>query len=119
MWYRSEGYSGGHQDKERDEYLLFADGFVQWTNVGHMKRRKNWNTSVLVNGCLFTTGGFKRKYSLHEKFSFQKGVKHKKEMPIALEGHTATILSKHKYLICGGVDRKVIKTFQIKESKKI
>ena len=103
----NDGGYGENESEESGEYLLFKDGFVQWANVGNMKRRKSWNTSVLVNGCLFTTGGFRWKDSLHERFSFEKGVKGKKEMPIALEGHTATILSKHKYLICGGLDRKV------------
>ena len=38
----------------------------------------------------------------NEEFSIEGGVKERKEMPIALNGHTATIFGEHKILISGG-----------------
>ena len=71
--------------------------------------------SVLIDGCLFTTGGIdlldeynwyddrKSIITSHlEKFSFPGGVEKKKNMPIALTCHTATMFGKNKMLICGG-----------------
>ena len=37
-----------------------------------------------------------------EGFSFDRGVNEKKDMPISLYGHTATIFGPTKILICGG-----------------
>lgn len=45
-----------------------------------------------------------------EQFSFESGTKDRKELPIALYGHTATVFNDHKMLICGGCDNRVRKT---------
>ena len=52
--------------------------------------------------------------SHHEMFSIQDGVKERREMPISLDGHTATIFAPHKIIVCGGSPtRYVNKTFFI------
>ena len=77
------------------------------------------HSSVFIDGSLFTTGGTNSSnvsslnisyLSNHEEFSIEGGLKDRKEMPIALSGHTATAIGKHTILICGGM-AKVSKTF--------
>ena len=82
-----------------------------------MKMARHQYASVLINGRLFTTGGidsFGDYTSNLEKFSFAGGVEEKKNMPIALTCHTATMFGKHKMLVCGGhtsVRRFVVRPF--------
>ena len=97
------------------EYMLFKQGSNQWKKVGTMKRARWLHSSVCFDGDLFTIGGKDsfntRIISHHEQFSFEGGTKDKKELPIALYGHTATIFDYHKMLICGGRDDLVGKQF--------
>ena len=93
-----------------DEYMLFKPGSNQWKKVGTMRRARYLHASVCFDGDLFTVGGkdsFRTAISHHEQFSFEGGVMDKKQLPIALYGHTATIFDYHKMLICGGRDRMV------------
>ena len=88
-----------------NKYVHYRKDSDQWTTVATMKMARYRHASILIDGCVFTTGGIDSEgecISHHEKFSFEEGVEDKKEMPIALEGHTATIFGKHKLLICGG-----------------
>ena len=106
-----------------DEYVLFKQGCNQWTKVGIMKRARWHHASVYIDGVLLTTGGldsppsvlnFSRVFTVlssvishHEHFSFDGGVRKRKELPIALYRHTATMFGNHKMLISGGRDIKV------------
>ena len=95
-----------------DEYIVFKQGSNQWKKVGTMKRARTHHSSTYINGNLLTVGGIgssSNAISHHEQFSFEGGIKERKEMPIALYGHTATIFNYHKMLICGGRDIKVQK----------
>ena len=123
-----------------DEYLHYEDGSNHWTNVGTMKKARFSHSSVCIDGCLFTTGGCEpllnvendldnvdvfspgrwlddeewKTTSHHEVFSTEGGVKEKREMPIPLSGHTATIFGPHKIIVCGGSPtRYVNKSFSI------
>ena len=107
------------------KYHHYREGSIHWSEVGTMKMARNQYASVLIDGCLLTTGGndsYTGDYTSHlEKFSFAGGVEEKKKMPIALSGHTATIFGKHKMLICGGqtsVRRFVVKHFLNYKNKK-
>ena len=86
-------------------YLYHRIGSNQWKIVGTMKMPRSQYASVLIDGCLFTSGGidsFGNHTSYLEKFSFTGGVEDKKSIPIALSHHTATMFGKNKLLICGG-----------------
>ena len=92
------------------EYLLLKAHSDQWTNVGTMKVARKYHTSVFYDGCLYTTGGLdslNNVISHHEAFSLNGDVKEKKDIPISLQGHTATIFDQYKMLICGGSKRKM------------
>ena len=92
------------------EYLLLETHSDQWTNVGTMKVARKCHTSIFYNGCLYTTGGLdslNKVISHHEAFSLNGDVKEKKDIPIALQGHTATIFDQHKMLICGGSEKRM------------
>ena len=78
-----------------------------------MKKATSCHSSVWIDGRLLTTGGRDSSWkttSHHEEFSFDGGVKERKEMPIALHGHTATTFDQNKVMICGGINEKVSKT---------
>ena len=113
-----------NHENDSCNYLLFKDGFIEWAKVKTKNRAQDWNDlpkkSVIVDGCMYTTGGCNRnghsssilcssprEGSLHEKFSFEICVQERKAMPIALEDHSATLYSKHEYIICGGFDKEV------------
>ena len=90
-----------------NEYLYYKEGSHKWTKIGSMKKARSEHSSVWMDGRLFTTGG--RDYSWksishHEEFSFDGGVKERKEMPTALYGHTSTIFDENKIIVCGGYD---------------
>ena len=92
------------------EYLLLKAHSDQWTNIGTMKVARKYHTSVFYDGCLYTTGGLDSLNNViahHEAFSLNGDVKEKKDIPIALQGHTATIFDQHKMLICGGSERRM------------
>ena len=105
-----------------DEYLLYRDGSNHWTNVGTMKKARFSHSSVWIGSCLLTTGGWEllenveydsddsgrtvwvmnfdeqlewQATSHHEIFSIEGGVKERREMPIPVGGHTATIFGPH------------------------
>ena len=88
-----------------DEYLSYKSGSSQWTKVGTMKKKRYGHSSVLIEDRLHTIGGFynTKITSRHEQFSINEGVKEMKEMPIALENHTATTFGKNKMIVCGGI----------------
>ena len=102
--------SGGWTGSARsDEYQIYKNGFNQWKKVGTMRKARYYHSSVMIDGYLFTAGGRDSSWltSSHlEEFSFLGGVKEKKEMPVSLYSHSATILDKNKMLICGGLDTK-------------
>ena len=87
-----------------NEYLLLKDGSDQWKRIGTSRTKRVYHSSVFIDGCLFTSGG-----TNHEEFSFERGVNEKKDMPIFLYGHSATIFGPGKLLICGGRDKNVSK----------
>ena len=98
---------GGSTDYvESNEYLIYNNDSNQWERVGTMKRAKNSHSSALIDGCLFTPGGWDSsgKTSHHEEFSVHGGVNEKEKMPIGLRGHTATQFDNNKVIICGGRD---------------
>ena len=93
-----------------DEYLLLKDGSDQWKRIGTSQTKRLYHSSVFIDGCLLTSGGFDiLPGSNHEEFSFERGVNKKKDMPICLYGHTATIFGPGKLLICGGQEMNVRK----------
>ena len=86
-------------------YYHYRKGSNYWEILGTMKMARHQYASVLIDGCLFTSGGIDRfgnHTSYLEKFSFEGGVEEKKSMPIALTCHTATVFGKYKMLVCGG-----------------
>ena len=102
---------GGQRPNKSDEYLFLKDCSDQWKNVGSTKTARIYHSSVFIDGCLYTSGGYEynQPFITHEEFSFEKGVKERKEMPIALYGHTATIFGQGKILIAGGCNMYVSK----------
>ena len=110
------GGKGPNESIPSNEYLLLQDGSEQWKNVGTTKTAGIYRSSVFIDGCLYTSGGYENQpflhqlYKNHEEFSFERGVNEKKEMPIPLYGHTATIFGHGKILIAGGCNMNVSKT---------
>ena len=96
-----------------NEYLLLKDGSDQWERIGTSQTKRLHHSSVFIDGCLFTTGAYNIRLPFlnHEEFSFEGGVKEKMDMPIFVYGHTATIFSPGKLLICGGRDKNVRKNY--------
>ena len=92
-----------------DEYLHWQVGSNQWTKVGNMKHNRAFHSSVLLDGCLITTGGWSNHSTLSlerlsnlEIFSRHRDVLEMKEMPVALSDHTTTMFGKNRILVCGG-----------------
>ena len=88
-------------------YLHYTKGSDQWKIAGTMKKARHQHTSVLIDACLLTTGGIEMFSggdctSYLEKFSFTEEVEEKKNLPISLTCHTATVFGKNKMLISGG-----------------
>ena len=114
--------SGGCHNIETnydDGYYHYKKGSDQWKKVGIMKMARVGHSSVSIDESLFTTGGSNSSnvsslnisyLSNHEEFSIEGGLKDRKEMPIALSYHSATVVGKYTILICGGM-AKVSKTF--------
>ena len=103
---------GGHSWEDWcNEYLLLKDGSDQWKRIGTSQTKRLYHSSVFIDGCLYTTGGSRDylPFLNHEEFSFERGIKEKKDMPIFLYGHTATIFGPGKLLICGGQEMNVRK----------
>ena len=103
---------GGQGPNKNSEYLFLKDCSDQWKNVGTTKTARIFHSSVFIDGCLYTSGGYgsNQRFINHEEFSFERGVKERKEVPIALYGHTATAFGQGKILIAGGWDMHVSKT---------
>ena len=100
-------------------YYHYKNGSNQWKKFGTKKMARAGHSSVLIDGSLFTTGGSNSSnvssldinyLSNHDEFSIEGGLKDRKEMPIALSYHSATVVGKYTMLICGGM-AKVSKTF--------
>ena len=108
----SGGYTGSVRN---DEYLRFDQASNQWKKVGTMKMARHYHSSVLLNGGLYSIGGNLGigLYSHHEVFNLDGRVEEKKELPIALSGHTANKLYENKYMVIGGRDKNVSKKIQI------
>ena len=96
---------GDGLESKCNEYYLLKNGSDQWKKIGTLQTKRMFHASVFIDGCLFTSGG-----TNHEEFSFERGVKERKEVPIALYGHTATAFGQGKILIAGGWDMRVSKT---------
>ena len=108
------GRCGDTESRYNDSYYHYKKGSNQWKKVRTMKGARQGHSSVFIDGSLFTTGGHFVNYSSpsfgaqyhvssHEEFSIKDGMKLRKEMPIGLSGHTATVFGKHTMLICGGM----------------
>ena len=92
-----------------DEYLRFSQDSNQWKKVGTMKMARYAHSSVLLNGCLYSCGGYDspgNTISHHEVLNLDGRVSEKKELPIALGNHTANKLNNYEYMVCGGWDAK-------------
>ena len=100
-----------------DEYLRFSQDSNQWKNVGTMKMERYAHSSVLLNGCLYSCGGVdssNNQTSHHEVLNLDGRVEEKKELPIALWGHTANKLNDNQYIVIGGYDStNVSKNFRL------
>ena len=64
-----------------------------------MKKATSCHSSVWIDGRLLTTGYEEdcEQTSHHEEFSFDGGVKTRKELPMPLMFHTATVFDQFKY----------------------
>ena len=105
----SEGYVDSYINS--DKYLQYKVGSEMWTKAGTMSRARYRHSSVFMDGYLLTTGGLDTSFnalSLHEQFSISEGVKERKNMPIGLYNHTATVFSQDKMLVCGGSDNSSV-----------
>ena len=96
-------------------YYHYKNGSNKWKKVGTMKRVREGHSSVFIDGSLFTVGGSNWSSNIsylsnHEEFLIEGGLKDRKELPIALSDHTATLFGKHTILVCGGMS-EVSKTF--------
>ena len=69
-----------------------------------------------MNGCTYSCGGWNslgRRCALHEVMGRDGVVMEKKELPLILIDHTATKIDNNRFLVAGGWDQNVCKTFQI------
>ena len=101
-----------------DEYLRFNHSSNQWKKVGTMQNARYSHSSVLLNGYLYSCGGFyspRFASSHHEAFSLDGEVNEKRELPIALSNHTANKLNDSQYMVSGG---SMYKMYFKKVSKK-
>ena len=98
--------SGGDTDSGvNDEYLRFNHASYQWKKVGTLKNARYSHSSVLLNGCLYSCGGFystSKATSHHEAFSLDGVVNEKRGLPIPLFNHTANKLNESQYMVIGG-----------------
>ena len=107
----SGGYTGSVRN---DEYLRFSQDSNQWKKVGTMKKARYAHSSVLLNGCLYSCGGWdsSSETSHHEVLNLDGRVEEKKELPIPLTYHTANKLNDNQYMVIGGGrDKNVSKSF--------
>ena len=80
---------------------------------------RSGHSSVFIDGQMFSMGGDQTtnicyahedyRSTHHEAFSIEGRVKQRKEMPIGLAYHTATIFGEHRMLISGGSIKQVSK----------
>ena len=101
-----------------DEYLLYKKDSNSWIKFGKMMKGRSRHSSVIVGNKMYSCGGYDSisdVLSHHEEFSFslmgerdQSGIV-RKELPIALRAHTATILDESRIIVCGGDDRKNVR----------
>ena len=91
-----------------EKYLIHKKWSNEWIEVGKMMLPRQNHASILMNGVLYSCGGwdsseYEETISHHEAFNLSEHeVKEMKNMPIALDGHTATKIDDNKYLIAGG-----------------
>ena len=105
---------GGSSSGQNNEYLHYNHDSRYWKKVGTMKTARFYHSSLWIEDCLLTVGGFdssRKITSWHEEFSFDGGIKERTEMPIALTDHTATIIDQNRILVCGGHDGRVSNIF--------
>ena len=107
--------SGGYTGSVRNhEYLRFSQDSNQWKKIGTMKMARGAHSSVLLNGCVYSCGGLDssdKNTSHHEVLTLDGRVVEKKELPFALRGHTANKLNDNQYMVIGGYDKNVSKSF--------
>ena len=104
---------GGYDenDVENDEYLRFDQSSSQWKKIGTRKMATVSHSSVLLNGCLYSCGGYypsDKITSHHEVLNLNGRVEEKKELPIALADHTANKLNEYQYMVIGGHDETYV-----------
>ena len=101
-----------------DEYLLYKEDSTSWIKIGKMMKRRSRHSSVIVGNKMYSCGGYDSTsdvVSYHEEFSYSlmgdldQGVTEKKELPIALRAHTATVLDESRFIVCGGDNRKNVR----------
>ena len=104
----------------QDTYLVYNNSTNQWKEVGKMKMARCAHSSVLLNGCLYSSGGVVSSVEItshHEVLNLDGRIEEKKELPIALSCHTANKLNEYQYMVIGGSDKDVSKKFQIIKKK--
>ena len=97
-----------------DEYLRFSQDSNQWKKVGTMKKVRRLHSSVLLKRCLYLCGGIdssRKVTSHHEVLNLDGRVEEKKALPIALTNHTANKLNDNQYMVIGGNDKNVSRSF--------
>ena len=98
-----------------NEYFLLNFGTNKWKKVENMNIATAFShSSASLDGRLFTTGGYAISGNVstyHMDFSFEEGMKKRKELPIALKNHTSTVYDQQNMIICGGFTKNVSNDF--------
>ena len=107
---REYGYS-----EKNDEYRLLNFGTSKCKKVETTKSKTAFSqSSASLDGRLFTTGGHDISGNVstyHMDFSFEEGLKKRKELPIPLKDHTSTVYDDQNMIISGGFTRNVSNFF--------
>ena len=83
---------------------------------GNYIKLQSLHATVCMNGCTYSCGGWDslgQRCALHEVMDRDGVVIEKKELPLILIDHTATKIDNNRFLVAGGWDQNVTKTFQI------